>query len=114
MTITNAERLRLAVNTRQYGSAVERDVMRALCHAALPQPHGLGLITVHTGIPIEARIRVWMPLAIMAEYGNSDIHCGLIKLREAGVLRDKHAGPWWIASIAPLVLPVTNELEVAA
>lgn len=114
MTLTNAERLRLAVNTRHYTTAVERDVARALCHAAIPQPHGLGLITVHTSIPIEARIRVWMPLAIMADYTNADIRCGLAGLRAAGVLAARHAGPWWIAALAPLVLPVVSEEVLAA
>lgn len=109
MTLTDTERLRLATNTRQFGTRLERDLARALTNKAAPRPHAIGILQLlDTIVPIEARFRLWMPLDLPYDYTNEDMRCGLILLRSARFLEDHHDGTTWSAVLTPLLVPAID------
>lgn len=103
---TATEQLRIATRTRRWNSELERDLANAMAAKAMTRGNAIGHLVVRdTDVPLEARLRLWLPLEISADYGNDDMIRGLMLLRQCHFLSDTHDGTTWSAMLTPLFVP---------
>ena len=108
--LTFADHLVAATNTRAWGTRLEKHVALALARHAHAAPQAIGTVSIHDGpVPMEAVIRLWLPLEVSADYSNTDIRIGLMLLRGCHFLSDTYAeDDVWHAVLTPYLVPAVD------
>lgn len=108
--LTFADHLIAATSTRAFGTRLEKHLALALARHAHAAPSAIGTVSIKDGkIPMEAVIRLWLPLEVSADYGNTDIRIGLILLRGCHFLADTYDDDdVWHAVLSPYLVPAVD------